>query len=209
MIELKLFNDLDTCEAQWRTFESNSNFTFFQSFNYIKNLINIENNQTKVIFVYFDQELIAIYPLEIRKLFGIKILQWIGSNKSDYCNPIVSNKFISIIDKNKFKSIWSQVLKKIKDFDIIFLNNQPSDIFGSKNLFVKFLENIKQTKNYKILLPDNYKEYLKSIKNKDKKHAYELHRVNIKYKKLKQFYKTDININQIDFTSNDLDLIFF
>ena len=47
MIELKLFNDLDTCEAQWRTFESNSNFTFFQSFNYIKNLINIENNQTK------------------------------------------------------------------------------------------------------------------------------------------------------------------
>ena len=149
MIELKLFNDLDVCEEEWRTFESKSNFTFFQSFNYIKNLINIENSQIKIIFVYFDQELIAIYPLEIRKLFCIKILQWIGSNRSDYCNPIVSNKFIRIIDKNKFKSIWSQVLKKIKDFDIIFLNNQPSEIFESKNPFVKFLENIKQTKNYK------------------------------------------------------------
>ena len=121
MIELKLFNDLDICERQWRTFELNSNFTFFQSFNYIKNLINIENNQIKVIFVYFDQELIAIYPLEIRKIFGIKILQWIGSNKSDYCNPIISNKFTRVIDKKKFKSIWNQVLKKIEDFDIIFL----------------------------------------------------------------------------------------
>ena len=209
MIELKLFNNLDICEKQWKTFERNSNFTFFQSFNYIKNLTNIENNQLRVIFVYFNQELIAIYPLEIRKFFGIKILQWIGSNKSDYCNPIVSNKFIRIIDENKFKFIWNQVLKKIKDFDIIFLNNQPSNIHESKNPFVKFLENIKQTKNYKTLLLDNYNEYLKSIKNKDKKHAYELHRVNIKYKKLKQFYKTDININQIDFTSNDLDLIFF
>ena len=110
MIELKLFNNLDICEKQWKTFERNSNFTFFQSFNYIKNLTNIENNQLRVIFVYFNQELIAIYPLEIRKFFGIKILQWIGSNKSDYCNPIVSNKFIRIIDENKFKFIWNQVL---------------------------------------------------------------------------------------------------
>ena len=55
MIELKLFNDLDVCEEEWRTFESKSNFTFFQSFNYIKNLINIENSQIKIIFVYFDQ----------------------------------------------------------------------------------------------------------------------------------------------------------
>lgn len=209
MIELKLFNHLDQeCERNWRDFEKNSIFNFFQSIDYIKKLLDVNNTNIKIIFVYFADELIAIYPFEIRNLFGVKILQWIGNNNSDYCNPLISNNYIKTINEQKFNIIWDQILKKIKDFDLIFLNNQPSEILGNDNPFVKFLKNVKQTKIYKIELLENYEKYLKSVKDKDKKYAYELHRVNIKYEKLKQMHQIDINIDQINNNINDLDLIF-
>ena len=210
MIKLKLVKTLDqNSEEEWRKFELNSNYNFFQSIDYIKNLIMIFNCKIQIIFLYFDNKLIAIYPLEIRNIFGIQILQWIGSNKSDYCSPIISNVYLKIVDKKRFKFIWSEILKKIGNIDLIFLNNQPSDIFEEDNPFVKFLDNFKQTKIYKIKLLENFEEYFNSIKSKDKNHAYQLHRINIKYGKLKKLHQLDHSINQIQSKSNDLNIVFF
>ena len=34
-------------------------------------------------------------PFEIKKYFFIKVLQWIGTEYSDYCNPILSKSLQS------------------------------------------------------------------------------------------------------------------
>ena len=53
--------------------------------------------------MYENNEPIAIFPLEIKRYNQIKILQWIGTNQSDYCCPIInSKKFVNERDFKKF-----------------------------------------------------------------------------------------------------------
>jgi len=211
MIELKLFNYLDReCENKWKIFEKNAFYNYFQTFEYISNLTTFSKNNIKIIFIYFDKELAAILPFEIRFFFGLKILQWIGNDRSDYCNPLISEKFINHLDNSKFTILWDRIKKKIGNFDLIFLNNQISKISNIENPFVKFLKNIKQTKIYKIQLSNHFDNYLNSIKKKDKNHAYELHRVNLKYKKLKKIEgEVNFEISEIKNNLNDFNLIFY
>lgn len=209
MIKLKLHNDLDAeCERDWKNFEKNSKYDFFQSCEYIKKVLTFSKNKSKIVFVYFNQELVGILPLEIRNLYGFKVLQWIGNNRSDYCNPLLSKNFFNYFDEKKFLFLWDDIKKKISDFDLIFLNNQLSKINNYDNPFVLFLNNVKQTKIYKINLDKSFDEYLISIKNKDKNHAYELHRINLKLKKLKKEVKVIFEINKILNDFNDLNLFF-
>lgn len=211
MIEYKLFNYLDKeCEDSWKNFEKKSCFNFYQSFEYIKKTLTFSKNQTKIIFIYLDKELVAILPFEIRIFFGFKILQWVGNNKSDYCNPLISEKFNTYIDQSNFNYLWKEITSKIVSFDLVFLNNQPSKISNLDNPFVKFLINIKKTKIYRIELNENFNKYLISIKNKDKGHAYELHRVKLKYEKLKEHHKeVNFQIHEAFNNLSDLNLIFF
>lgn len=210
MIELKLFNCLDKeCENNWKNFEKNSCFSFFQSFEYIKNLLAFSKNQIQIIFIYSDQELVAILPFEIKFFYSFKILQWIGNERSDYCGPLISCKFINHLDEYNFSLLWKEIKNKIDSFDLIFLNNQPSKILNLDNPFVKFLKNIKQTKIYRIDLSEDFEKYLISIKNKDKKHAYELHRVNLKYEQLKKNkQETILEVDEIINNLNNFNLIF-
>ena len=210
MIKFKLFNHIETeCENEWRIFENQSYHNFFQSIDYVKNLVNFSKNKLKIIFVYLDKELIAILPFEIRNFFGIKILQWIGNDKSDYCNPLISEKFIKNFDNDSFIFLWNSLLNKLNNIDLIFLNNQPSKIVNADNPFVKFLINIKQSQIYFIYLYKEFKEYLISIKNKNKNHYYELHRIDIKLNNLKSNFNVDFQIDEISSSFNDLNLIFF
>lgn len=209
MIELKLYNYLDAeCENNWKNFEQNEKYGFFQSCDYIKNLLALSENKLKIIFIYLNKELVGILPFEIKKLYGLRVLQWIGNNRSDYCTPLLSSNLINYLDEKKFLFLWEDIKKKINSFDLIFLNNQLSKIINYDNPFVKFLNNIKKSKIYKISLDQNFEKYLLSIKNKDKNHAYELHRVNLKLRKLKNETKINFEVKKILNNFNDLNLIF-
>ena len=209
MIELKLYSYLDTeCEKNWKIFEQNEKYGFFQSCDYIKNLLAFSKNKLKIVFIYFNKELVGILPFEIKKLYGLRILQWVGNDRSDYCTPLLSKILINYLDEKKFFFLWEDIKKKINNFDLIFLNNQLSNIINYDNPFVKFLRNIKKSKIYKINLDKNFEKYLLSIKNKDKNHAYELHRVNLKLKKLKNEAKINFEVKKILDNFNELNLIF-
>ena len=73
------------CEASWKELEKNSCFNFFQSFNYIREIIKIQKrNLPRIIVIFYNKKVIAILPLEIKNIFFFKVFQWIGTGKSDY-----------------------------------------------------------------------------------------------------------------------------
>lgn len=162
----KIFRKFDyELEKLWSTFEKNKSCFFYQKIDYIKNLTNISKNSQLMIVVIYEKKLpIILCPLEIKKLYGMRILQWIGTIESDYCAPILSN--LSNLEEITFKKIWKRILKEIKDYDLIFLKKQPEYIEKIQNPFAIHLKNVFQSKVYQIYLNGDMEYYLRSITNK-------------------------------------------
>jgi Protein involved in cellulose biosynthesis (CelD) len=149
----------------WISFEKNKNYFFYQKIEYIKNLINLSESSDILIVVIYNKGLpIILCPLEIKKLYGIKILQWIGTTESDYCAPILSNS--STLNEITFNKLWKRILGEIRYYDLILFKKQPEYVEKNLNPFVSYLKNFFQSKVYQINLNGDMEDYLKSIKNK-------------------------------------------
>ena len=133
MYKFKIFNNLEgECDKVWREFEKKSSHNFFQDFDYIKQLVNKEN-LVNIVFIYYEEKIIMILPLEIKKYFIFNVLQWIGTGVSDFCNPTILKDEKFKIDDQKFLQTWKKIISNIKGFDLIFLNNQASIIENTSN----------------------------------------------------------------------------
>jgi CelD/BcsL family acetyltransferase involved in cellulose biosynthesis len=142
---------------------------------------------------------LAILPLEIKKYYFLNVLQWIGTGKADYCNPIVIKNFSSIYNREFFLNVWNKILQEIKkEIDIIFLNNQLNYIENILNPFTDALGTSKFSSIYKIYFDGSFDDYFDSIKKKNKKHSYEIHRTLLKFEKLKNMSK------KLSFETKDL-----
>ena len=206
MYTYKIFDSLTKeCENILKNNKNIQFSNFFQNNEYIKQIIQLKNSKIKIVVIYDNKTVLAIFPFEIKKIYFIKVLQWIGTEYSDYCNPILSINYATNLNKKYFMEVWNLILNEIKnELDLIFFNNQLSHINGIVNPFVEFFNTSRFSKIYNINLDKNFDEYKKNIKNKDKKHAYEIHRTQIKYKKLKNILE-DLKVEVLESSRNDLD----
>ena len=226
-LNFRIFNNLEPeLEDLWKNFEEKSYHTFFQSFFFIKKIITLKKYDCYFCIIYDNDEVVAILPFEIKKIFGVKILQWIGSKYTDYCCPLISKEYK--INSEPFKDLWARILQEI-DCDIIILNNQPQYINNLENPFVNFLYNSEISKVFLIDLPDDENEYYQKIQNRKflnefkrttnniiKKHDLKFENIDIKEnsfqpsdlikKKIsvldKNFFRQSIEKNFIDFFDN-------
>lgn len=196
MYTYKIFNSItEECESIFNNEDNMLTSTFFQDIEYIKEIIKNKNSRLKIIIIYYNKSVLAILPLEIKKIYSVKVLQWIGTDYSDYCNPILSKKLSLNLNKEYFLNVWKLIFSEIKnEIDIVFFNNQLALINDFTNPFVSFFETLKFSTVYNINLNNNFNDYKENVKNKNKKHAYEIHRTLIKYEKLKEHLK-NLTIN--------------
>lgn len=198
MLEFKIFEKFDEeCSKSFESLTHKANYSFFQTYSYLKSLSSISKSEIKVVAIYENRKIIAILPLEIKKYFIFRVLQWIGTQRSDFCNPILIENFDKYIQNKNFLSLWKNILKDIGVFDLIFFNNQISMIGDSTNPFTTFLKSAEFSKIYQIRLPDLFQKYLDNQKKKDKKKYYEIHRITIKLKKLEEKLNVLFDIKEL------------
>ena len=131
MYDFKIYESLtEELEILWIKLEKKSNKNFFQSFDYIKSLVELEKNLLRIVVVFTNNEPVAIFPFEIKNYFIFKVLQWIGTKKSDLCNPIILQNVDLHKDKDFFLRLNVLLLilllvlnlnKYLKMVDIILL----------------------------------------------------------------------------------------
>ena len=106
MYTYRIFETLnEECKNLLNNKNKNFSSTFFQDFYYLQELIESTNNINKIIVIYRGKQALAILPLEIKKYYFLNVLQWIGTGKADYCNPIVIKNFSSIYNREFFLNV--------------------------------------------------------------------------------------------------------
>lgn len=162
----KIYNEFNNeLNTIWEQIEDNENIFFYQRFLYIQSLVKtFDIKNYSIVTIYNNSILVAILPLELKTIRTIKILQWLGTNISDYCSPIILKK--NVFNDEEFIIIWNKILKQLGNYDIIYLNKQPENIFKLPNPFVEFLKNTYHSKVFQIKLYENNVDYLTTLKNK-------------------------------------------
>ena len=161
--EIKIFSELSPIlQKDWDELENNSFNYCFQTYDWLESWSNTYRKNNKNFYLRIcvlrqQSEIIAIFPFEIEKKYGLKILKWAGDKQADFCSPLLSKSFN--FNKRDFLDLYNQTLKHIKEIDLVYLKKQPEYIDEIKNPFAYFLNNYRDSKTYNILLPNNWEEY--------------------------------------------------
>lgn len=204
MFKFKIFNELnDECENYWKKLEINSQNDFFQTFDYHKELIkNYDLKNLNIVVIFDNKEPVALFPFFIKKYFFLKVLQFIGTKHSDYCNPLIDKKFSNNLNREIFNDLWKNILKDIKKFDFIFLNNL---LEKGKNPLVHFLNSVKFSTIFRVELKENFNSYKNEILKINKNYHYEIHRTLLKKEKLKKNHDLKFEVNNLNNSDLKLD----
>ena len=129
----------DELKIIWRDLQKGSDCYLFQTYEWQKYWFNAVgatlNLKPLIVCVYDRSKLIAIFPLGLKSLYGIKIIELLGGGQSDYNNPIFSNK----AQLSSIKELWNEVLAELPKYDVIYLSRIPEKLTDSKIPFIRVL----------------------------------------------------------------------
>ncbi len=163
-LEIEVFRDFGPkLEDIWRAFEDVSECYGYQCFDWMKHWhYSVGYTHRKVdpvvVVVSIRSQTKYIFPMCIRSLFRIRILEWLGGSQTDYHAPLISVD--DSLEGVEFENIWSFVLAHIPLFDVIYFQRQPRSIGYQKNPFVEVMPSRLVDVAHYVDLASSWKAYL-------------------------------------------------
>lgn len=135
MIHFKIFETInkDLLESL-NNIKNNTSFYVFQLSDWIDAVLNNSNKSVKlkVVFIFNNNDIILVAPLQIRTVYGCNELCWISSDIIDYNSAIISKTFN--YDNINYKNIWKKIIKDLSnECDLVYLNKNPEFILSNNN----------------------------------------------------------------------------
>ena len=157
-------------EEIWREFETEAVGTPFQSYAWLSHWQNtvgspLHSIQPQLVIVRDEIETLAVFPLGIRNVLGVSILEWLGGLHSDYMGPLLNEEWEKM--EKDFPLCWLNIINKLDPFDVIHFQKQKEHIGSLQNPFVSSTNCENIIFAYHVNLKNSWKEhYEKTIKTK-------------------------------------------
>ncbi len=166
-LNIKTYFKFSDIEAQWRDLESQSRNSFFQSFDWCSsfyNSIGQHQNLNLCLVAAYDRqgELAFILPFQIRKKFGVHVLEWLAQAENNYGHGIFSPKFLGESASVWFNQNLTSVFSALPPFDVFNLQNMPLGTLGFPNIFDTLPISAAANSSYVTVLKSSYDNLLRS-----------------------------------------------
>jgi CelD/BcsL family acetyltransferase involved in cellulose biosynthesis len=168
-VEIDIYTEFNNdLENIWTNFEKNAVMTPFQSYGWLSYwqhtvggpLLSV---QPRIIHLHKKGNTIAILPMGIRRILGLRILEWLGFKQADYMGPLLISNFDK---KNYNENTWELIRSNISGVDVIHLRKQFKQTVSFIEGVNFFGSSYQKLKANKILLLDNWDEYFGNIRKK-------------------------------------------
>ena len=165
-LSIKVYLNFDYIKADYLEFEKRFALTPFQSADWLelwndKVGLPLLKITPQIVKIKVDEKIFMILPFGIRKKYGVKILEWMGGINSDYLGPIFDKDLIKIKNINL---LWSRILVELKKFDAINLEKQSIEVVKILKTIGLDYEFKEHEKSERVILPNSWDEYQKSLK---------------------------------------------
>ena len=157
-------------ETFWKALEPSSQHHVFQSHEWLRFWQKTIGARTLGITPWIAVVLDAddhprmIFPLGIRKQFGARVLEFLGSGQADYQGPLIHNDWIS--DIPKIQSAWNLVCKAFPRHDARHFVKLPAQWGANDNPMLNILKARFQDNSYFAKLPESTNEFQSRLRPK-------------------------------------------
>ena len=154
----------DALKHAWCDHEGVAELFGFQTHNWLKHWYGLIGKpiygiQIQIVFLYHEGKIAAIFPLGIRTLATVRILEWLGGVQTDYHAPILSSNWT--LSESEFVNCWKEVLRYLPSVDVVHLRRQPMMIGHLGNPFHKLDNLLCDGESFLLNLPESYETLCK------------------------------------------------
>jgi len=165
-MEIVVFDSFDSdLESLFREFEKKWCWSPFQTFGWLSFWFKcvggpVHSIKAQIVVLSDQGRTIAILPLGIRRINGVKVLEWLGGIHADYMGALFTRDYQ--LNARDFIALWTEVLNRITKFDVIHFQRQPMMIGDLENPFVIYFHMQKSEVALQAVINGSWEEFQKS-----------------------------------------------
>ncbi|MBC8052944.1 MAG: GNAT family N-acetyltransferase [Sphingobacteriaceae bacterium] len=166
---VRVYNNF-TAELQgfWTSIEHETDCHVFQTWSWQYHwyeIIGRSNEIRPVVVVVLNRDIpVALFPFSIRKLPGVRILEFMGGKQSDYNAPVLTSRWQDT--QNNIEQIWKLVHQQLPRYDIMALVKMPACFRNTPNPFISFWAIKNEETSYAAALPENFEIFQARLRSK-------------------------------------------
>lgn len=173
--QIRRATSLADVEDVWRKLEAENPVSVYQRFDWVatwyQNLIvgsgNADNFQPQLIHIYKGEQIVALLPLCLRQLRGIRILSWLGDEHFNYMGGVYETHFLQSLDEAQFNTLWRAVCDQLPTFHVLWLTHQALEINHHQSPFRWISQYPAANSSHQLLFPHHdWDELLKTLRSK-------------------------------------------
>ncbi len=166
-LTLEIHSQLSDIQSEWRNLEKSATCTFYQTYDWCSAFfehIGRAEGLTCCIISARDLhgQLAFILPFQIRKKFGITLLEWLAQAENNYGQGIFAQDFLDSNAERWFSENFSTVLNFLPHFDVINLQNMPLGISGFLNILPQLQTSLAANASFVTRLDRDYENLLRA-----------------------------------------------
>ena len=149
----------DQIESVWRCLETESHHYVFQCYDWLyhwqQTIGDDRSIQPVIVTVSHRSRVVALFPMALRRVFGARVLEFLGGEQSDYNAPLVIDRYIT---EGKMREIWNLVQDVLPEHDVKLLLRIPQ-LLQKKENFLCSIWNVRSvSSSYALTLPHSVAE---------------------------------------------------
>ncbi len=133
-VEVSRFSSLETAAAEWRALELQTSCSYYQSFGWCKAWAETVGQELGVKpFILIGKSKLGgpqfLLPFQIRKRYGLNILEWLCQPENNYGHGIFTQSSEALNWQDWFTENLPHVLAQLPPYDVAALCNLPETVF--------------------------------------------------------------------------------
>lgn len=173
---LAVHASLAPVEAEWTAFQQHAHTTFYQTFLWCRawyeTVGKAEGIEIRIVTATNQRgDTVFILPLQIRRRWGARILEWLGTPHTTYGHGLFSPAHLPLA-RDWLSRNWAGVAKLAGPIDAIFMANMPETLSGKPHPFQQLFTMRGANRCYRTALESNYEAFLTKKRSKETRRYY-------------------------------------
>jgi CelD/BcsL family acetyltransferase involved in cellulose biosynthesis len=166
-LSFKIHSGLSSIQTTWRKLEADGQCSFYQTYDWCSSFFETFGPSKKLDLCIVEAcdargEIAFVLPFQIRKKYGLRILEWLAQAENNYGQGLFSVDFSGGKASKWFDQNLASVFKALPPFDVINLQNTPLSALGYPDIFANVPKSKAANSSYVTLLKPPYENLLRS-----------------------------------------------
>ena len=171
-LQVHIYRTFDTMlEDIWRSLEEDCDHFVFQSYEWLAHWQRTVGQHSygiepTVVVVSDLRRPLALFPFGIRRMGGVKVLEFLGGEQNDYNIPLILPE---VSEPDQFRVLWNLILDRLPSHDVRYFTRMPQQLSDVQNPILCVVPSFCEGFSYAATLPDSWETFRQKLPAKFQK----------------------------------------